>query len=60
MEIREQPGPNLDLLASDNWMLPSLVKILCCFILMQNTEKRDGIGGGGIFGALFGQYRMLP
>ena len=37
LEIREQPGPNLDLLASDNRMLPSLVKILGCFILMQNT-----------------------
>ena len=37
LEIREQPGPNLDLLASDNWMLPPLVKILHCFILMQNT-----------------------
>ena len=42
-------------------MLPSFAEIMQNFILMQNTQKKDWIGGKEIFkkSALFGQYRML-
>ena len=41
--------------ASGSRRLSPFVKIMQSFILLQNTEKRDWIGGGEIFGALFSQ-----
>ena len=41
-------------------MLSLSVKIVQSFILMQNIYKMDWIGGGKMFGALFGQYGTFP
>ena len=52
--------------ASNSWALPLFVKIMQSFILMQNTQKRDRIACGEIFGFLlkkhthFCQYWKLP
>ena len=47
--------------ASSNWMLPPFVKIIQRFILnAKHLKKGLNRGGGKIFGALFGQYQMLP
>ena len=53
--------------ASDSQTPLPFMKIMQRFILMQNTSKRDWVGGGEIFASLFfkkdahfGQYWKLP
>ena len=46
------------LFISDSRKLSPIAKIIQSLILIQNTEKRDWIGGDEIFGALF--FKKVP
>ena len=60
-------GPNVNIYASGNWILPHFVKILQSFIVDVKHLKKELNRGWSIFlcpffhkSALFGQYWMLP